>query len=106
MPKKITLKLFDRVFELATSDGNSEDLLKVAHYYKKVTENLKKLHPKRPELEIAVLAGLRITDELYNLLKKYEQNKDDSVQNNSKDTIKVNDLINQALKELELSLKL
>lgn len=93
------LEIFGLEFSLTTKDGNKDELRKVAEYYKKVTEDLQRKSPNLPHINVAVLAGLTLTDELYNLAKS----KSIKVANNDK---KVDELINEAIKQLEFSINM
>jgi len=97
--KKINLELFGQNFPITTADGTLEDLRKISEYYKHVILGLQKKFPQIPHLNIAVLAGLMITDDLYNLSKS-------KTSNFTFDEKKADDLINEAIKQLEVSLKL
>jgi cell division protein ZapA (FtsZ GTPase activity inhibitor) len=95
--KKLNFELFGQNFPLTTNDGSIEDLKKVSGYYKRIVSELLKKSPQTPHLNIAVLAGLMITDDLYNLSKSKNPNF-------SFDDKKVDELISEALKQLEVSL--
>lgn len=95
--KRINFELFGQMFPLTTNDGTTEDLKKIAGYYKKIVIGLQKKLPNASHLNIAVLAGLMITDDLYNLSK-------DKNPNFSFEDKKVDELLSEALKQLELSL--
>ena len=97
--KRINFELFGQNFPLTTSDGSIEDLKKVAGYYRKIVGELQKKFPQMPHLNIAVLAGLMVTDDLYMLSKT--KNPDFSF-----DDRKADELLNEAIKQLEVSLNL
>ncbi|MCG8572073.1 MAG: cell division protein ZapA, partial [Spirochaetes bacterium] len=108
-------EIFGQNFELETKDGKRNDLMKVANYYKKVIETLKKKQPNKPHLEIAVLAGLMITDDLYNLVQSRKNNDLNPETNANPEKApsanpaadqKIDEILNQAIKKLEISLKL
>lgn len=96
---KYNLELFGQNFSLVTEDGKKDELIKVGNYFKSIVESLQKKAPNKSQLDIAVLAGLKVTDELYNLAKskKTPMNGDNQ---------KIEEIINQAIKQLEFSLKL
>ncbi|OHD07317.1 MAG: hypothetical protein A2086_03105 [Spirochaetes bacterium GWD1_27_9] len=93
------LELFGQDFSLTTKDGNKEELRKVADYYRKKIEELLKKFPNTPYLNIAVLAGLTVTDELYNLSKSKNTNF-------VFEEKKIDEILNEAIKQLEFSLTL
>jgi len=93
------LEIFGMEFSLTTKDGDREGLKRVAEYYKRVVTELQKKSPNLPHINVAVLAGLTLTDELYNLAKSKNLKVD-------VDDRKVDELLNQALKQLEISLNI
>jgi cell division protein ZapA (FtsZ GTPase activity inhibitor) len=96
---KFDMDLFGQTFPLKTTDGNIDDLKKVASYYKRVVLELMKKFPNVPHLNISILAGIMITDDLYNLSKSRNSNF-------SFDEKRCDEMISEALKQLELSLNL
>jgi len=70
---KLTLELFGQSFSF-TTDAKKEELIKVLNYYKHVVNSIEKKFPNRSHLDIAVLTGLIITDELYMVLKSRNKN--------------------------------
>ena len=96
---KYQLELFGQVFNFVTNDGKKEELLKIGSYFKNVVESLLKKMPNKSQLEIVVLAGLMITDELYTVAKS----KKISLQ---KDREEVDEIISEAIKQLDISLNL
>jgi cell division protein ZapA (FtsZ GTPase activity inhibitor) len=62
-------------------------------------ESIQKRAPNKSQLDIAVLAGLTVTDELYNLAKSKKTTMNG-------DNQKIDEIITQAIKQLEVSLKL
>jgi cell division protein ZapA (FtsZ GTPase activity inhibitor) len=93
------LDLFGTEFPLKTTDGNRDELIRVSEYYKKVVHSLSRKSPKASSLHIAVLAGIIITDELYNLARQ----KNTQPENVRRE---INDLLNEAIKQLEVSISL
>jgi cell division protein ZapA (FtsZ GTPase activity inhibitor) len=96
---KFDLELFGQTFPLKTTDGNIEDLKKVASYYKRVALELMKKFPNIPHLNISILAGIMITDDLYNLSRTKNSGF-------SFDEKRCDEMITDALKQLEISLKM
>ncbi len=97
--EKYEVELFSQKFILSTNDGNKSDLEKVANYYKKIIENLTKKLPNRPQLDIAILAGLKITDKLYS----FANTKNIKLENNEE---KIHEIVTDAIKRLEISLNI
>lgn len=97
--KKYELTIFGQKYTLTTSDGDSNELKKIADYYKRIVEHIAQKLPNRSQLDIAVLAGLKITDKLYSVLKS--KNMDIDVVNE-----KLNEIVNEAIKRLDISLEL
>jgi cell division protein ZapA (FtsZ GTPase activity inhibitor) len=96
---KYDLELFGQTFPLKTTDGNIEDLKKVSNYYKRVALELMKKFPNLPHINISILAGIMITDDLYNLSKS----------KNSGfifDEKRCDEMVNEALKQLEVYLNI
>jgi cell division protein ZapA (FtsZ GTPase activity inhibitor) len=98
-PEKYELDIFGQKFSLSTSDGKKSDLKKVADYYKNVVEKLAKKLPDRQLLDIAILAGIKITDKLYSLSNSKSIDFDE-------DESKIHDIVNDAIKRLDISLRL
>ncbi|HNZ26811.1 MAG TPA: cell division protein ZapA [Spirochaetota bacterium] len=96
---KYNLELFGQNFSLVTKDGKKDELIKVGNYFKSIVESIQKRAPNKSQLDIAVLAGLTVTDELYNLAKSKKTTMNG-------DNQKIDEIITQAIKQLEVSLKL
>lgn len=103
--EKYILKLFGQQISLTTNDGNREDLKNVAEYFKSVVEELQNSFKSKSQLDIAILAGLKITDELYSYLKS---NKSPNLQNlnNKKNMGEIEKKLITAIKQLDISLKM
>lgn len=91
--EKYEVKLFGQNFILTTNDGSKNDLKIVVDYYKKVVEKLTEKLPNRPQLDIAILAGLKIADKLYSLannknIKLTEEDEENELQKKIIDAIK------------------
>ncbi len=97
--QKYEITIFGQKFTLTTSDGESAELKKIADYYKRIVEHIAEKLPNRSQLDIAVLAGLKITDKLYSVLKS--KNMDIDVVNE-----KLNEIVNEAIKRLDISMEL
>jgi len=96
---KYNLELFGQNFSLVTKDSKKDELIKVGNYFKSIVESIQKRAPNKSQLDIAVLAGLTVTDELYNLAKSKKTTMNG-------DNQKIDEIITQAIKQLEVSLKL
>lgn len=101
--EKMTFEIFGQSFHISTQDGEKDDLLRVIRYYKKALDKIYEKNPQRSYFEIAVLAGITITDELYTVAKNKNSNNAPVLKN---DVTRINQLINEKLKDLEISLKL
>ena len=97
--EKYELDIFGQKFVLSTSDGKKSELKKVADYYKNIVENLAKKLPDRQLLDIAILAGIKITDKLYSISNSKSVNFDE-------DETKIHEIVNDAIKRLDISLRL
>ena len=95
---KYVLEIFGQEFILTTTDGEEEDLANVSEYFKKVAEELHAKFPKRPQLDIAILAGLKITDEYYAFAKAKKKSINEEKN--------FSDVIDEAIKRLDISLNL
>lgn len=97
--EKYEANFFGQKFILSTNDGEKDDLEKVVNYYKKALDSLIEKLPNRPQLDLAILAGLKITDKLYSISKlknlKFDENEE-----------KIHEIVNDAIKRLEISLNL
>lgn len=71
---KFSLELFGQSFFFTTSNDKKEELIKVGNYYKNIVDSLEKKFPERAHMDILVLSGLMIADELYLLLKSRNKN--------------------------------
>jgi cell division protein ZapA (FtsZ GTPase activity inhibitor) len=97
--EKYEVELFGQKFVLATSDGEKNDLKKVVELYKSIIEDLTSKFPDRQYLDIAILAGLKVTDELYTVAAS----KNIKINPESK---KIHKIVNEAIKRLDISLGL
>ena len=97
--EKYEVELFGQKFILATSDGEKNDLKKVVEFYKSIVEDLTAKFPNRQYLDIAILAGLKVTDELYAIA----DSKNIQLKPESK---KIHKIVNDAIKRLDISLGL
>jgi cell division protein ZapA (FtsZ GTPase activity inhibitor) len=97
--KKYEIKIFGQKFTLTTSDGQVNELKKVAEHYKMVVEHISQKLPNRSQLDVAILAGLKITDKLYSVLKSKDMDLD--LVNE-----RLNEIVNEAIKRLDISLDL
>ncbi len=98
-PEKYETDFFGQRFVLSTTDGEKNELKKVVEYYKKVIEGLAKKLPDRQQLDIAILAGLKITDKLYSLAGS----KDIAVE---KESVNLDNVLSDVIKRLDISLGL
>jgi cell division protein ZapA (FtsZ GTPase activity inhibitor) len=97
--QKYELNVLGQKFILTTIDGQANELKKVAEYYRSIVEYITQKLPNRSQLDIAVLAGLKITDKLYTAMKS--KNMDlDSVND------KLHEIVNEAIKRLDISMEL
>ncbi|HOJ62983.1 MAG TPA: cell division protein ZapA [Spirochaetota bacterium] len=71
---KFKINLFGQDFFFTTTYDKKEELLRVANYYKNIVDSLLEKFPNKPHLDILVLSGLMIADELYALLKSRNKN--------------------------------
>ena len=97
--EKYEVELFGQKFVLTTTDGEKNDLKKVVEYYKSIIEDLSGKFPDRQFLDVAILAGLKVTDELYSV----------AASKNIKltpETKKIHKIVNDAIKRLDNSLGL
>ena len=97
--EKYEIDFFGQKFVLSTTDGEKSELKKVVDYYKKVVEDLAKKLPDRQHLDIAILAGLKITDKLYSIASS----KDINIE---KDVKKLDKVLSDVIKRLDISLGL
>ena len=97
--EKYEIDLFGQKFVLSTTDGEKDELKKVVDYYKRVVENLTEKLPNRQHLDIAILAGLKIADKLYSIAGSKNINIE-------KETKKLDKVLNDAIKRLDISLGL
>ncbi len=100
--EKYDLKLFGQTFILTTNDGEKNDLKIIVDYYKKTVERLTEILPNRPQLDIAILAGLKITDKLYSIANTKNIKIDDS----EIDDENIHKIVTDAIKRLDNSLGL
>lgn len=100
--EKYDLKLFGQNFVLTTNDGDKNDLKIIVDYYKKTVEKLMDKLPNRPQLDIAILAGLKITDKLYSMANT----KNIKINENDIDDDKIHKIVTDAIKRLDNSLGL
>jgi len=97
--QKYEVELFGQKFVLSSDDGKKHELEQVVKYYKKIVDMLIDKLPSRPQLDLAILAGLKVTDKLFNLANS----KNITVLN---DEEKIHEILNDAIKRLDISLKM
>jgi cell division protein ZapA (FtsZ GTPase activity inhibitor) len=95
--EKYEVEFFGQKFVFTTDDGNRSDLEKIINYYKKILEGLQEKMPDRSHLDIAILSGLKAVDRLYTIVK----NKDGKFGENED---KLNEMLNEAIRRLDISL--
>lgn len=71
---KFKINLFGQDFLFTTSYEKKEELIRVATYYKNIVDSLVEKFPNKPHIDILVLSGLMVADELYMLLKSRNKN--------------------------------
>lgn len=98
--EKYEISLFGQKFVLFTTDGNKQELKQVVDYYKRTVEALTEKLPNRPQLDIAILAGLKVTDKLFSLAGSKNIKIDDKNNN------KIHEILDNAIKRLDISLSL
>ncbi len=103
--EKYELDLFGQKFVLSTNDGNLSELKKIADYYKNIVENLAKKLPDRQILDITILAGIKITDKLYSMINS-KPTDDSKPIKFSADDVKIHEIVDEAIKRLDISLGL
>lgn len=96
---KYEITIFGQKFTLTTSDGETGELKRIAEHYKRVVDHISQKLPNRSQLDVAILAGLKITDKLYSVLKS--KNMDLDLVNE-----RLNEIVNEAIKRLDISLEL
>jgi cell division protein ZapA (FtsZ GTPase activity inhibitor) len=97
--EKYEVELFGQKFVLYTTDGEKNELKKVVEYYKSIVENLSGKFPERQFLDIAILAGLKVTEKLYSIAGS----KNIKIEPEDK---KIHKIVNDAIKRLDNSLGL
>ncbi len=95
--EKYEVDFFGQRFVFSTKDGNRGDFEKIINYYKKLIDGLIKKMPDRSHLDIAIMAGLKVTDRLYSLVNEKKGNFEE-------DEEKLHEILNDAIRRLDISL--
>jgi cell division protein ZapA (FtsZ GTPase activity inhibitor) len=96
--EKFTFDILGQKMNISIKKDDHDEIVKVLKFYRKKVQELEKLYPYKSSLEIAILAGVRITDEYYacynertSSIKKEDNN--------------INKILNELGKELDLVIK-
>ena len=63
--EKFTFDILGQKMNISIKKDDHDEIVKVLKFYRKKVQELEKLYPYKSSLEIAILAGVRITDEYY-----------------------------------------
>lgn len=97
--EKFSFEILGQKMDIVLKDGSKEDLVKVIKYYKEKINNLSESYPYKTSLEIALLAGIKVTEEFYTLYKK-------KILSDPEQNGRINKMVSEALKQLETTLDL
>ncbi len=100
--EKYSFNILGQKINLATDDGTKTDFIKIVDYYRHIIDKLQKNYPDRTTMELAVLAGIQVTEEFY----RYIKNEKSKSSNITFDDERINELLSEAIKQLDISLKL
>lgn len=96
--EKFTFDILGEKMNISIKKEDHDDVIAILKFYRKKVQELKELYPHKSPLEIAILAGVRVTDEYYSCYK--ELTSPIKRENNNFDKI-----LNELGKELDLVIK-
>lgn len=97
--KKITVNILGQMIDLSIKDGSEDDFRKIVYHYTETIKKIQSKYPSKSSMEICVLAGLTITEEFYSFAAKKGNL-------NLVSLSKMEELINDSIKELDKNLQL
>lgn len=97
---KLRIELLGTAFTIQANE-NSEYLEKLLGYYKQITDNVKQIDSVKSPLQIAILSGIMLCDELYKEKENKITSKNGQVQINTEEQKELERRTNEMIKKIE-----
>lgn len=97
---KLRIELLGTAFTIQANE-NSEYLEKLLGYYKQITNNVKQIDSVKSPLQIAILSGIMLCDELYKEKENKITSKNGQVQINTEEQKELERRTNEMIKKIE-----
>lgn len=68
--EKFTFDILGQKMDISIRNEDREEVIAILKFYKKKVHDLEELYPYKSSLEIAILAGVKVTDEYYSCYKE------------------------------------
>lgn len=96
--EKFTFDILGQKMDISIKNEDHNDVVAILKFYRKKVQELEELYPHKSSLEIAILAGVKVTDEYYSYYKE-------SVEPKKKENYNINKMLDDLGKELDLVIK-
>ncbi len=97
--ERFSFEILGQKLDITIKDGEKSDLIKIIKHYKDKANAIMESYPYKSSVEVALLAGIKITEELYALY----QRKAPLLPETSKE---IDQKLTDSIKELENTLEL
>lgn len=97
---KLRIELLGTAFTIQANE-NSEYLEKLLGYYKQITDNVKQIDSVKSPLQIAILSGIMLCDELYKEKENKITSKNGQSQINTEEQKELERRTNEMIKKIE-----
>lgn len=97
---KLRIELLGTAFTIQANE-NSEYLEKLLGYYKQITDNIKQIDSVKSPLQIAILSGIMLCDELYKEKENKITSKNGQAQINTEEQKELERRTNEMIKKIE-----
>lgn len=68
--EKFTFDILGQKMDISIKNEDHDDVVAILKFYRKKVQELEELYPYKSSLEIAILAGVKVTDEYYSCYKE------------------------------------
>lgn len=96
--EKFTFDILGQKMDISIKNEDHDDVVTILKFYRKKVQELEELYPYKSSLEIAILVGVKVTDEYYSCYKELT----DPIR---KDNSKIDKMLDDLGKELDLVIK-
>lgn len=95
--ERFTFDILGQKMDISIKNEDHSDVVAILKFYRKKVQELEELYPHKSSLEIAILAGVKVTDEYYLYYKESTEQK--------KENYNINKILDDLRKELDLVIK-